>query len=193
MSPSDFFSKAPVVVRVVAKKSEVRWGKDEQSQKKLFTYTDFEVLESLKGNVTTPSIVARELGGELDGIGLSVPGAAHFESDQEYVVSLAATTEDGVYRVFALSQGVLEVRNDEGRKTVQGILTSQESVDFEKIKASIKTTNQPNTTLINKPAEASPVNQKSEEKSPEPSNSPSLWIWICLIIVGAGTWMIFRK
>lgn len=193
ITPEEFFSQVPVVVRAIAKHSESKWGSDEKSNRKIFTYTEFEVIEELKGSLDSNRIMVRELGGELDGIALQVPGAANFESDKEYVVSLTPSNEEGIYRVVSLSQGVLSVENHAGQLTVKGVLTSQNPVDFEKtkdiIKKNSKSVQQP---IIKKESQAAPE-VKTLEDVPFSNHSTGIWILFGMIIVLAVAWKITRK
>lgn len=193
MSPEEFFSHVPIVVRAVAKKSEPKWGSDEKSSRKIYTYTEFEIIETLKGQIPSQKITVRELGGERDGVGLQVPGSAEFTPDQEFIVSLAPSAEEGVYRVFAMSQGVLSVENNAGSLTVRGLLTSQNPVSFEKTKEVIRNSTQSRRAPITKPESTTQVPKQNVEESTPVDHSTSIWILFGIIIVGAGTWMITRK
>ncbi|MCM0604941.1 MAG: hypothetical protein KA715_02520 [Xanthomonadaceae bacterium] len=193
ISQKEFFSQVPVVVRAVAKRSEAKWANDEKLNRKIFTYTDFEVIEELKGKTESNRITVRELGGEMDGVGLQVPGAANFESDKEYVVSLAASSDEGIYRVVSLSAGVLEVENHAGQLTVKGVLTSQNPVSYEKTRDIIKNNSKPTQEPITKKEVAQQPEKKTLEDLPPVNHSTGIWILFGIIIIGAGTWMITRK
>lgn len=98
--------EAPAIVQGRARNSHSDWGKASGNQKAIFTYTEFDVIEVLKGPKLPHLIILRAPGGEKDGIEMSVPGTANFTSGDEIVVTLAAKDpSDESYEVLNLSAG----------------------------------------------------------------------------------------
>lgn len=87
----EVIAETPLIVRGIVGASFVDYGKD--STTNIYTYTELTVTEPLKDS-TRPKfqkekkILLRQPGGEKNGIELSVPGAAYFETGEEVVVLL---------------------------------------------------------------------------------------------------------
>ena len=115
---------ATVIVRGRTGKSYARWV-HAGGGKRIYTYAPLDVLElmkgQLKGGQKVSSILVRELGGEVDGVGMKVPGAARFSNQEEVVLMLGAENEDGSYPLRALMMGKLRVeQDDQGRSILRG-------------------------------------------------------------------------
>jgi len=111
MSESDLLNQAPLVVHGMAGKSYSDWEVDSNEQKKIYTYTDVEVFKVLKGELSEKKILLQELGGEKDGIGLAVDGAARFTPGEEVVLALRPTSHSGVFQVFGMMKGKIKLED----------------------------------------------------------------------------------
>lgn len=194
IAPEKFVSEAPILVRGVTGKSHSDWGKDNSNQRKIFTFTDFEVQEVLKGKVSQNRIVLQELGGEADGVGLQIEGAAQFNPDENIIIALAPTPTEGTYRVYGMTLGKITIDDPSNPKSsLQGLLVSQNPIDLGELKRIIKnpTQEKPITTLSVAPG-AVPT-PEVVEKDENSSFSAVLVALLLLIIISAGTWMISRK
>jgi hypothetical protein len=113
--------EAPVIIRGKAGNSYADWGKDENGTKRIYTYYEIQVSETLKGKVNTQAIVIREVGGEKDGIGLQISGTSHFDKNEDAVIFLREKNSDGVFDVQGMMMGKYNLRTDsEGREYLVG-------------------------------------------------------------------------
>jgi hypothetical protein len=89
--------------------------------RRLYTFYNVEVSEVLKGPATGPTLIMREMGGEKDGGGMEVAGAAHFQVGEDVVTLLSLPNSDGIYDVHGLMMGKMDVaKNDSGEEFLQG-------------------------------------------------------------------------
>ena len=112
---------APVIVHGKVGMSYSDWGKGDDGTKRIYTYYELQVEESLKGTAQGPSLSMRELGGEKDGIGMQVPGSAHFDRGEDVVVMLGPKNLEGSYDVWGMSMGKYNLQKDDaGHEVVTG-------------------------------------------------------------------------
>lgn len=107
---------APNVIRGTVIKSQADWSISKDGKKRIYTFTDMQVEEVLKGNISERTIVVKELGGEKDGIGLEIPGTAKFAPGEDIVLFLSARDTDQAYEVRGMSTGKYMVKRDENGK-----------------------------------------------------------------------------
>lgn len=93
---------SPLVVhaRVVAAQSG--W---DAAHRRLWTWTELEVREPIKGAGVGTTILVKQPGGEADGIGQAVAGAARFVVGEELVAFLEPSDEPRIFQVRGLSAG----------------------------------------------------------------------------------------
>ncbi len=114
---------AAVVVRGTAGKSTSNWGKTDEGTRNIYTYTELQVSEVLRGpGLTAPTTIqVRSLGGEKDGIGMQVSGVASFNPGEETIVLLREKNSEGSYDVDGMMMGKFNLRTDEeGHEVVIG-------------------------------------------------------------------------
>jgi hypothetical protein len=117
----DSVQDAPNIVHGKIGMSYADWGKGNDGTKRIYTYYELDVEESLKGTVQGPSVSMRELGGEKDGIGMQVPGASHFDRGEDVVVFLGEKNLEGSYDVWGLSMGKYDLQTDDsGQQILMG-------------------------------------------------------------------------
>ena len=110
LSLEDLVDRADSVVRARVVDRESRLC-DEGRQ--VYTYTTLEVLSSMKGP-GRDTVVVRQLGGEVDGIGSLVGGDARFEVGEEVVVFLRDNPDGKPFlHMIGLSQGKFRVERSE--------------------------------------------------------------------------------
>jgi hypothetical protein len=78
----------------------------------LYTYTTIDVAETLKGDLSTSTIVIKTLGGRLADIELKVDGQPTFQSGDEVVVFLEVRPRDNTLYPTGLWQGVWRTNRD---------------------------------------------------------------------------------
>jgi hypothetical protein len=114
--------ESPIIVRGKTGNSYSDWVIHPDGSRQIFTFTELDVTEVLKGDVKSSQILIREIGGEKDGIGLSVPGAATFRPGEDVVVTLDNSDDpkDG-YRIQGMSMGKYTVEKDpDGNEYLSG-------------------------------------------------------------------------
>lgn len=120
-------TRADVIALGRARSSSARWA---TYGKVIVTDVEFAVQRPLKGKVGAgESIVITRLGGELEDIGLSVPGAATFELGKTALVFLRRAGED--LRVVGMAQGVMPVTGEGANATVQTTTDAVERVEVD--------------------------------------------------------------
>lgn len=93
---------AHAVVRATVGAQQARW---DDGRRRINTYTELRVTEAIKGEVPT-IILVRQPGGEVDGIGARVSGAARFHQGEDVVLFLEIPPDDRtVFVVRALTAG----------------------------------------------------------------------------------------
>ena len=104
--------KVPVVVR--GRVTRVVSGWDDRKQR-IWTWTELSVTESIKGK-TGGVVLFKQPGGEVDGIGQRVEGAATFKEGEDCVVLLdRAVDEPGTFRVYGMNAGKILFTNHLGK------------------------------------------------------------------------------
>lgn len=122
-------NEAPTILRGKVLNSYTDWGKGAQLRT-IFTYTELEVTENLKGSVNEKRILLRQPGGEKDGVELSVPGAARFTQGSDIVVTLGGKdSSDTAYDVLNLTAGKYDVVQENGEPVLVNSLGAAEMYD----------------------------------------------------------------
>lgn len=110
-------SEAPLIVRGRIGTSYADWVQN-AGGRKIYTFYDLQVDEVIKGQVENRSIVIRELGGEKDGVGMHVSGAAQFDRGEDVVVFLTERNSDGSFDVLGLMMAKYNIQRDESGNEV---------------------------------------------------------------------------
>jgi MYXO-CTERM domain-containing protein len=113
---------APVIVHGKIGNTFTDWSRGEEGGKRIYTFWDVQVTETLKG-VTGDSgtIRMREMGGEKDGTGMMVSGAASFRPGEDVVVFLSEKNAEGSFDVWGMMMGKYNVQKDEnGQEVLSG-------------------------------------------------------------------------
>ena len=107
--------EAPLVARGKTGASISRWAELNGGGRRIYTYTEFQVEEVLKGSLNgARNIFVRELGGEIDGVGMQVSGTAQFRPGEDVVVFLgdrvtSTATSEIVYEMHGMMMGKYNV------------------------------------------------------------------------------------
>jgi hypothetical protein len=105
--------KTPTLVRGKIGPSYSDWVKTPEGGRRIYTFYELQVTEVFKGDPKPgKSIQIRELGGEKDGIGLQIAGAAQFSPGEDVVVTLGEKNPDGTYDVRGLMTGKFGIEKD---------------------------------------------------------------------------------
>jgi hypothetical protein len=102
------------VVEGKAVSSTSEWNADHTF---IFTYTQFEVQKTLKGQAPN-TVMVRQIGGTVDGITQKVAGVRHWRPGEEAVLFLQpSSTQDGALVVTGLMQGNFLMRHTPAGQT----------------------------------------------------------------------------
>jgi hypothetical protein len=177
----EWVKQTPSIVHGKVGGSYTDWSESGPA-KKIYTFYTVQVDEVLKGGASTSDgpIIIRELGGEKDGLGMQVAGAAQFSRGEDVVVFLNEENHDGSYEVRGLSGGKLNLKLlPDGRQCLSGTALNQQSecqwtlADLKRvIQAQAQTQRQESQRQPQASNVSSPIEQKA--MTVLPSRSPSL-------------------
>lgn len=123
---------APTIARGRIGAATTDWGREGEGRR-IFTYWDFQVLETFKGKVEPTQagqIRIREMGGEKDGMGMQVAGAASFNTGEDVVVFLSERNSEGSHDVWGMMMGKYDVQKSaDGEEVLSGPGISGEGHD----------------------------------------------------------------
>lgn len=106
-------SHAPLIVRGRVTRSSAGW---DASKRRIWTWTELAVTERIKGSVSG-SVLLKQPGGEVGGIGQAVEGTAHFKEGEDVIVFLdRAPDEKGTWRVYGMSAGKIFITRVDGKE-----------------------------------------------------------------------------
>ena len=112
---------APVVVHARVQAAQSAWDGE---HRRIWTWTELKVHESLKGAAPT-IILVKQPGGVVGGVGQAVSGAASFVIGEELVAFLEPCDEANVFQVRALSLGKVTFEQRAGQpravRTLEGL------------------------------------------------------------------------
>ena len=111
----DTVKEAPVIVRGKVGATYSDWARSSDVSKRIYTFWELQVEEVLKGAAggATHTLLMRELGGEKDGIGMQISGAAHFSPGEQVVVLLGDRNAEGSYDIWGMMMGKYNIEKDE--------------------------------------------------------------------------------
>ncbi len=112
---------APIIVRGKIGSSYAHWALGQDGVRRIYTYSELALDEVFRGDIPRKSIQVREMGGEKDGVGMDVPGAARFETGEDVVLFLQPPNSDSSYDVKGLMMAKLNVKKDKnGQEYLDG-------------------------------------------------------------------------
>lgn len=94
------------------------WVAEERESRRPYTHWKLQVLGQTKGDNLGESVVMRQPGGELGGLGYHMAGTARFREGEETFVALKDTNEEGVKEVLGLASGKYTVEAGPGNQPV---------------------------------------------------------------------------
>jgi len=104
---------APIIVRGKTGMSYADWSSNDAGGRRIYTFYELQPTEILKGQVSASSpLTLRELGGEKDGVGLTVPGVAQFERGEDTLVFLKERNTNGTYDIQGMMMGKYSFQKD---------------------------------------------------------------------------------
>jgi hypothetical protein len=116
LSMEELTAMAPIVVHGRVERSVANWTPDKRG---IWTWTEVSVREALKGP-KVETVLVKQPGGVLQGIGQRVSGTAHFEAGEEVVLFLEpAVDERNAYVVLAMAAGKVTLEGTLGPKVAR--------------------------------------------------------------------------
>jgi hypothetical protein len=116
LSMEELTTMAPIVVHGTVQRSVTNWTEDKRG---IWTWTEVSVRETLKGP-RAATVLVKQPGGVLQGIGQSVSGAARFQDGEEVVLFLEpAVDERNAYVVLAMAAGTVTLEQTTGAKVAR--------------------------------------------------------------------------
>lgn len=120
----DMARRVPLIVRGRVLRSVSGW---DDSHRRIWTWTELAVTDSIKGT-NAGLVLVKQPGGEVEGIGQAVAGAARFQEGEDCVLLLEpAPDEKGAFRPSGLSAGKISIVTTYG-KTVA--MRATEGISF---------------------------------------------------------------
>lgn len=126
---SKTLAEAPVIVRgKISGKGEPTWGKFENDSRQIYTVYTLRINEVLKGASPAEAVIQfRELGGEKDGMGMRIEGAAEFQDGEDVIVLLRDKNAEGSFDLQGMSLGKISVTGEEpGQERLVGTAFASE-------------------------------------------------------------------
>ena len=129
-------SDSESIIRGTIGMTYTNWAKVQEGTPRIFTFTELTLDEVLKGDLTVPgkTVILRELGGEKDGVGLQIPGAARFKRGEEVVVFISLPPNaDGSFTLRGMEMGKYNLvpGDDGGTYLTGGRITQNQSIESE--------------------------------------------------------------
>ncbi|MFO0597728.1 MAG: hypothetical protein U0228_20645 [Myxococcaceae bacterium] len=108
----DMARRVPVIVRGKVARSVSGW---DDAHRRIWTWTEVVVSDSIKGKASG-IVLVKQPGGEVEGIGQAVSGAARFSPGEECVLFLEpAPDEAGAFRPSGLAAGKVSIVTELGQ------------------------------------------------------------------------------
>jgi hypothetical protein len=143
----------------------------------LYTYTTIDVTETWKGELSTPTVVVKTLGGRLADIELAVDGQPVFRTGDDIVVFLEVRPRDNTLYPAGLWQGVWRTSRDElGQLVVERQRPSSTVVDrssFAAMRSTAAMSRPSSASFVAAPTELSAVSSFSF--LPPSEGGPGRW------------------
>jgi hypothetical protein len=202
-------AESDTVVRGKIGTSYSDYGSRNDGGRGIYTFYHLQVSEALKGDVSpSSSILIREMGGEVNGVGMQVAGSAHFDPGEDVVVFMGAKNPDGSYEMKGLSSGKYNIQTqDDGTENLLGLaqhetMSSLRSIAQEQhAKLAHVTTPSPSpsftattTAVGSSHSAASQLQPSSTPPSDEEGKPPAkISIWVFILAAGLLGWFVLRK
>jgi hypothetical protein len=106
----EMVAESHLVLRGRIGQQQSRWDDD---GRRIYTYTELQILDVIKGDPAGGSVLIRQPGGVVDGIGQKVAGAARFRTAEEVVLLLQQAPDDGTVLIpLGMAAGKISIDPD---------------------------------------------------------------------------------
>jgi len=197
--------EADTVVRgKIAGNGNSDYGTRSDGGRSIYTFYQLQVTEPLKGDVQPSStIIIRELGGEVNGVGMQISGTAHFDAGEDVVLFMGPKNPDGSYDIKGLSSGKYNIQTQEdGTENLIGLTQHETMTSLRRIVQqkpskpvhSARPSSSPSVTPKLSPS-AAPQLQPSSSPPVDEEGKPSAKtsIWVFLLAAGLLGWFALRR
>jgi len=117
---SQFTRNANLIIRGTTTNVHAEYASSPTGEKTIFTYSDLNIREVVKGEFRGSMIKIRRLGGTLDGVSLAIPSSVEFNENEEGVFFLSEVREDGSYEVTGMELGKFNLEKSGGKEVLKG-------------------------------------------------------------------------
>lgn len=97
--------ESSLIVHGIVEEQDAQWEGNN-----IYTYSELRILETLKGTVDGNSVTIRELGGQVGEVAARVNGVSYVTPNEELVLFLRPTEQDGVYKIHSFMLGKFLVK-----------------------------------------------------------------------------------
>jgi hypothetical protein len=200
-------AESDTVVRGKIGTSYSDYGSRNDGGRGIYTFYHLQVTEALKGDVApSSSILIREMGGEVNGVGMQVAGSAHFDPGEDVVVFMGAKNPDGSYEMKGLASGKYNIQTQaDGTENLLGLAQHETMSSLRSIAR--QQHGKPAHIITPSPSFTAPFNAIGSSHSAasqlQPSSTPPsdeegkpsarISIWVFILAAGLLGWFALRK
>lgn len=143
----------------------------------IYTYATVEVTELLKGELTTSTIVVKQLGGTLPNLGLYISDQAVLRPDEQALLFLAVRPRDGTLMTTALSRGRWPLMMDLSSGARAATMDGQALAMDAGLRATIAASRPRTEAFVERPAElgAADLARPAYSYIPSGEGGPARW------------------
>jgi hypothetical protein len=201
--------EADTVVRGKIGTSYSDYGSRNDGGRGIYTFYHLQVTEVLKGDVPdTSSILIREMGGEVNGVGMQVAGSAHFDPGEDAVVFMGAKNPDGSYEMKGLASGKYNIQTQpDGTENLLGLAQHETMASLRAVAQQQRgksahiiapspspSFTAPSSAMGSSHSAASQLQPSSTPASDEEGKpSAKISIWVFILAAGLLGWFVLRK
>lgn len=198
-------AESDTVVRGKIGTSYSDYGSRNDGGRGIYTFYHLQVNEVLKGDISpSSSVLIREMGGEVNGVGMQVAGSAHFDPGEDVVVFMGAKNPDGSYEVKGLSSGKYNIQTQaDGTENLLGLAQHETMSSLRSIaqqqhgKPAHIITPSPSPSFTTAESSHSAASQLQPSSTPpsdeEGKPSAKISIWVFILAAGLLGWFALRK
>lgn len=113
--------EAPLIVRGRIGMTYTNWVTGSDNSRRIFTFYELQIDEVFKGELAEKTLIFREIGGEKGGVGMQVPGSAHFDKGEDVIIMLSKKNPDQSYNLLGMMMGKYNIeKDDQGKEVLRG-------------------------------------------------------------------------
>mgnify|MGYP005841120653 CR=1 FL=1 len=141
-SLEELTSESVLVVRGTIVEQFSQWDADHRN---IYTYNTMEIQQVLRGNISSETVMVRELGGTVGEVTAEVNGLRYLNTGDDVILFLRETDENNVYKIHSFTLGKFNIVSEGGAIVVKNALGT----------VNILNHNQPAAKTVTSPVELS--------------------------------------